>query len=1063
MKINLFFKYIVCLLLSLTFVIGCQNINSDENMDSQLDKVQYKNGPAIFNDIHNIIRTSPGDEAPKYGIGDVAKELKKAKTLSKAASDLNWIERGPANVAGRTRDVIVDPADSTARTWFLGSVGGGIWHTEDAGDSWELLTPDITSMATSALAMAPSDNNVIYAGTGEGIGSLPAIAGTGIWKSTDRGRSWQVLESTSNNNNFAYISRIIINPNDENEVLVCTRSKRIGGTRVSRIYKTTDGGITWISALSRSNTLIQQLVASPDDFNVLYATLNNVGVYKSTNAGNSWTSVWDVVDGERRIEMAISPHDAGVAYLSCEIADGSSLYYTRDTFRTVTKAIFSGRQPNWLANQGWYDNTLAVHPYNDSLVWVAGQSSMMEIKLGEEFGTIIQYDEFENNTTFIQPIDNSAFPFEPGGQAESLFVGSPYSLETTDDDLVNVEIRFGDSISSKAHLMNVDLINFDFTFNKMIDVPFMAWDLVNNRQIAMSVFDTDGNGEWSFEDYSNVSDPFHDVVTTNSTPYTDVENSRIATDNPLYKAQYYFFMGRSEDYDGSIDSFPNGTINFKTINAMGLISDFSLVTDGYGSYIDVEDVGSKGVHVDHHNIVMIPRDSATGHFYVLNANDGGVAFSTDSGSTFKQTGDSFNDGTISTIKGYNTSQFYGVDRKNGENRFIGGTQDNGSWLSPSKPDKNSSWVDAPSGDGFECAWHYENPSLILETSQRNNLFKSYDEGESWVNIDLPESGGPFLTRLASSQLNPDLVFMVSDSGLLRSPDFAETWEVIDMPESWDFNSSYGAPTAISLADPTIVWSGSQLSEDSRICYSTDAGLSFEPASNLSGSNLGLVTGITTHPSDPNTAYALFSQKNSPKVLVTHDLGSSWEDLSGYYPADIESNNGFPDVAVYSLLVMPWDEDRIWVGTEIGIFESLDGGVSWAYAQNGLPSVAIWQMKIVNDEIVFATHGRGIFTLNNAELLEVSVNDFKGDLNGNLKVFPNPLNNEGRIEFSLNQDQFVEVSLLSLEGKKLRTLYSDKSGTDTVSLDIHKENLTPGIYFIQVQTENGRMTERLVVL
>ena len=73
-----------------------------------------------------------------------------------------------------------------------------------------------------------------------------------------------------------------------------------------------------------------------------------------------------------------------------------------------------------------------------------------------------------------------------------------------------------------------------------------------------------------------------------------------------------------------------------------------------------------------------------------------------------------------------------------------------------------------------------------------------------------------------------------------------------------------------------------------------------------------------------------------------------------------------------------------------------------------------------------------------------------------------MNNEGRIEFNLNQDQYVEVSLLSLEGKKIRMLYNDRSGTDKVFLDIQKENLTPGIYFIQVQTENGQMTERLIV-
>ncbi|MBT8229739.1 MAG: T9SS type A sorting domain-containing protein, partial [Bacteroidia bacterium] len=948
-------------------------------------------------------------------------------------------------------------------TWFLGSVGGGVWHTEDAGDTWNLLTPDISSMATSTLAMAASNNDVIYAGTGEGIGSLPAIVGTGIYKSTDRGQSWNILEATSNNNQFAYISRIIINPDDENELLVCTRSKRFGGSRTSHIFKSTDGGITWEDKLTRSNTLIQQLVPSPDDFNILYATLRGVGVYSSSDAGETWTPLWGVVDGERRIEMAISPQDAGVAYLSCEIDDGSSLYYTRDTFRTVTKAIFEGRQPNWLASQGWYDNTLAVHPYNDSIVWVAGQSSMMEIELGNTFGTVLRYDTYENNTSFIHPIDNSSFSDEAGGEAISLFAGLPVNLEITEDDLVEVEIRFGDSISSMAHLVNVDLINFGFTYDTMISVPFLAWDLENDRQIAMSIFDTDGNGEWSFEDYSDQSNPFHDVVVTNNVPYADTANTIIATQNVLYKGQYYFFMGRSVDYEGPRDTLPEGTIKFKTIDEEGLISSFGIVTDGYGSYADIDPVGSKGVHVDHHNIIFLPRDSASGLFYVMNANDGGIAFSTDSGNTFRQTGDLFNNGNVSTINGLNTSQFYGVDKMNGANRYIGGTQDNGTWISPVDPDSETPWQEAPSGDGFECAWHYENPNLILETSQFNNLFKSYDEGITWRNIELPDSGGPFLTRLASSQLNPDLIFMVSDSGLLRSPDFAETWEVIKMPTNWDFHPSYGAPTAISLADPNIVWSGSQLSGNSRISYSTDAGLSFQPARHLAGTNLGNLSGLTTHPSDPNTAYALFSQKSSPKVLVTHDLGTSWDDLSGYYPLGTESNNGFPDVAVYCLLVMPWDEERIWVGTEIGIFESLDGGDNWSYADNGLSSVAVWQMKIVNDEIVLATHGRGIFTVNIQELQLVSVDDIESSLKGKLSVSPNPLQDISRITFQLNEERDVKLSLISMDGKHIKTLFSGKSGTESKTFEIRKGVLKSGMYLLQLQTREGRIVEKMIVI
>jgi hypothetical protein len=124
--------------------------------------------------------------------------------------------------------------------------------------------------------------------------------------------------------------------------------------------------------------------------------------------------------------------------------------------------------------------------------------------------------------------------------------------------------------------------------------------------------------------------------------------------------------------------------------------------------------------------------------------------------------------------------------------------------------------------------------------------------------------------------------------------------------------------------------------------------------------------LATHPKDERTAYALFSIARSPKILRTTDLGQTWTDISGF-GSGTTSTNGFPDVAVYSLLVMPYDTNILWAGTEIGIFESKNGGQTWAYADNGFPPVAVWEMVIVNDEIAVATHGRGVWSVSLPEL------------------------------------------------------------------------------------------------
>ena len=88
--------------------------------------------------------------------------------------------------------------------------------------------------------------------------------------------------------------------------------------------------------------------------------------------------------------------------------------------------------------------------------------------------------------------------------------------------------------------------------------------------------------------------------------------------------------------------------------------------------------------------------------------------------------------------------------------------------------------------------------------------------------------------------------------------------------------------------------------------------------------------------------------------------TDWEDISGFGTGD-SSVNGFPDVMVYSLLVMPYT-GILWAGTEIGLFESHDNGLSWHYADNGLPAVSIWQMDIIDQQLIVATHGRGIWSL-----------------------------------------------------------------------------------------------------
>ena len=203
-------------------------------------------GPEEFLKFHQGIRTRANEEKPGYPANYQWAELQKAQHLSSARRSslsartqsggngvISYTERGPGNVPGRTRGLLVDPDDATHNTWFAGSAGGGIWKTSNGGATWKWLTPSIPNLATTTLAMAESNHNIIYAGTGEGFGLVDGINGNGIFKSIDHGISWNFL---TNSTPLGSINRLAIDPTNENNILAAANSG---------IYHSIDGGNNW--------------------------------------------------------------------------------------------------------------------------------------------------------------------------------------------------------------------------------------------------------------------------------------------------------------------------------------------------------------------------------------------------------------------------------------------------------------------------------------------------------------------------------------------------------------------------------------------------------------------------------------------------------------------------------------------------------------------------------------------------------------------------------------------------------------------------------------------------
>jgi len=482
----------------------------------------------------------------------------------------------------------------------------------------------------------------------------------------------------------------------------------------------------------------------------------------------------------------------------------------------------------------------------------------------------------------------------------------------------------------------------------------------------------------------------------------------------------------------------------------------TLLLQDASTTILADDNRNSNLHVDHHDMKFAITDAEHEEYLILEANDGGLGISFDKGLTWEQ-----------VKNGYITTQFYGVAKKPGAFEFIGGMQDNGSWQSPSGIPANSTseYDERVRGDGFEALWHPQYPHRMLASSYYNEIELSADGGETWNAVTEGMSGsGPFITRLSNSLSNPDLVFAVGDKGVYRHTNFCVgryPWELIEIDTGW---SVYGVVTSshnveVSLAYPSVVWAGAgmYIDPDLNIFVSLDYGETFTKVNNYTGAEMGYITSIATHPTDSATAYLLFSLDHKPKILRTTDLGETWEDISGF-GTDSTSSNGFPDVMVFSLLVFPYNTGTIWAGTEIGIFESTDNGLSWHYADNGMPAVSVWQMFIQDQTIVVATHGRGIWT---ASQWPGGIHNTQLETEFELLVYPNPANGVVSLEFESEIFAPLQISVYDLSGKKQFSVFDEKNEVHFFrQLDLTQ--LTKGIYLISLDVADKNYTSRVVI-
>jgi photosystem II stability/assembly factor-like uncharacterized protein len=978
---------------------------------------------------------------PNYAIDEFNKAQKKRSNNLKSASNLSWVQRGPGNVGGRTRTILIDPDDPTGNTWFAGSVSGGIWKTVNGGESWQNLTPELPNLSTASLAMAPSNTNIIYAGTGEGYGGEGMVSGNGIYKSIDKGDSWQLLESIKYDKHFRFVNKLWVSPSRDSVVLAATNTG---------IYKSYDGGITWDSVYT-AGYAVQDIAQNPHNEHVLYAGVNSLGVLKSTDQGNTWHPSYTGMGEVYRVSVSVSPADTSYLFAGIEApGQQTHIYHSRDAgLNWELNFNADGLFTNFHKTQGWFNNVVAAHPFDRNKVFVGGVNfGLLEFGSASYTGAldILRVDTI-GTASFMTFIKFGGSKF-----SGALSSGIEQDADVEIRDFVRVEIRFGPGIGQKAHRFTVPegegagVPPEYYTFEDFVDVPFEVWDVENDCQLMVSFRDQDRNGAFNLVERvydDNISG--REYLFVHAVEYDSlVSNVDISTTGGYeYKLLYFLWPGLPENSEWNPLNLPPSRI---------LINWGSMQYREAYTTVLADDKLNSELHVDHHDIHFFIHPSEENTFDIIEANDGGIGFSSDEGKTWKQIN-----------RGYLTTQFYGIAKRSGAHEYIGGMQDNGTWQSPNGASAISTteYDFRIEGDGFEALWHPWYPQRILASSYNNFIKISNNFGEDWQWIDNNVLGdGPFITKLSHSRENPNLVFAVGSRGIYRHENFgfgAVPWDLIDLGEQWAVNDVVVSShhVKVSKADPSVVWAGAGMftDPDLNISVSIDFGKTFDTTSNYRATDLGYISGLATHPINPAEAFAIFSFKGKPKILRTYNYGQSWQDISGFETSTGDTSlNGFPDVVVNDLLVLPNDTNTIWAATEIGLFESTDNGLSWHIANNGLPSVSVWQLEVVDNEILAATHGRGLWT---AELNTVSVHP-KNINRQAISIYPNPAKDFLAIEFSENLTTGGTIKLIDLAGKRVHT---QKVFEQKVRIDI--SHLLPGNYIFVGEFGNQRITRKVL--
>lgn len=885
-------------------------------------------------------------------------------------NDLNifgWRHIGPWNFSGRITDFAVPIGQS--QIYYVATASGGVWKTEDGGISFEPIFDQYGLMSIGNIEVAPSDPNIVYLGTGEAMHARSSAHGNGMWKSTDAGKTWKFIGLEKS----YYIPRLAIDDKNPDIVYVACEGELYNNDfdKYQRgLYKTTDGGETWERVLNLKDRGVGDFVIDPNNSDIIIASGYKTyrrswtfidkqpgnHLYKSTDGGKTWKKLteglpMDIDSGWNGLTMY--PKNTNIVYVRMdeEVNLGFDMRENRQNFRARR-----------MLKDGFYFNKFKSFKINSNLAKKVKFEPIVakdENELAEKLNEFIKDKEFQKNIG----IDMAAF------------------VKT----------------ARQVYKDNKDILSMMDEVQKVLDMPEPKAD-------EEGKVDKNVAGRYQVINRFILQLLYGGVlaemgpVTKNGVVYRSDDQGET-----WKKMTDYQIMGGSAvlnaieaGYSGRIDVDPNDENKIYAVEVRVMVSD-----DAGKTFKAAPWNGQNQCHVDTRGMWIDPLNSN----HILNGNDGGVSETWDGGKNWSQKE------TISAQQFYDIS----VDSEFPYN-VMGGTQDNGCWMGPSRNRNQygvfpADWTYLPSGDGYYVIRDWWNPEYIYFESQfgrsnRMNLKTGQMISLSVRNTAEENAAGKPAQRyqwdspIHLSPHNPGIIYVCSQH-VHRSFQRGEpgTWQTISpdlskndpyrIAESKKTNLQYATiyTFAESPVKPGVLWAGT---DDGNLQLSKDAGVSWINITAKFYDNTGKlkkdhpkgavlpydhwVSRVEPSNHDVNVCYVTYSgyrthSEDNTYVFVTRDMGKTWEDISGGMMNPARDINEDPD-----------NPNVLYLGTDYGVFVSIDAGKNWTNISEDAPDVIVMDMDIQERErdLALATYGRGFYIIDIYPFKEFSNEVFEKD-------------------------------------------------------------------------------------